>query len=173
MTIVEINPGYLPTHSRAALYCRQSPHQPKGAYCDRRRPQMACRASRIASFDFILMNTSFNWRANTSNLLSVKFLQLVRQHLKPGGVEFYNTTDSEEVQLTGATVFPYALRVANFLAVSDSPIVFDRAGLRSTLGSYRIDGQPVFDFSRSSDRAKLEQIASMSESTEFRPQSGT
>jgi hypothetical protein len=111
------------------------------------------------------MNTSFNWRANVSNLLSVDFLQMIRRHLKPGGVEYYNTTGSGEVQLTGATVYPYALRVANFIALSDTPIVFDQARLKSTLAAYRIDGRPVFDLSRPTDRAKLDQIASLAEST--------
>ncbi|MEI9968167.1 MAG: hypothetical protein WDM87_05900 [Terracidiphilus sp.] len=53
--------------------------------------------------------------------------------------------------------------------MSDSPIVFDSAGLRSTLEAYRIDGRQVFDLSRPADRAKLEQIASMSESKSSDP----
>lgn len=167
VTIVEINPGYLQLIRERPSIVSLLTNPKVHIVIDDGRRWLAAHPDR--KFDFILMNTSFNWRANTSNLLSVNFLQMIRQHLNPGGVEYYNTTGSGQVQLTGATVFPYALRVANFLAVSDSPIVFDRAGLRSTLGSYRIDGQPVFDFSRSSDRAKLEQIASMSESTSLDP----
>jgi hypothetical protein len=59
--------------------------------------------------------------------------------------------------------------VAGFIAVSDSPIVFDRDRLRSTLTAYRIDGQPVFDLSRPADRARLEQYASLAESKSSDP----
>jgi hypothetical protein len=96
-----------------------------------------------------------------SNLLSVEFLQLIRRHMKPGGVEYYNTTWSGEAILTGATVFPNALRIGNFLAVSDSPIAFDTERLRSVLSTYRIDGRAVFDLTKPEDRSALERIVSL------------
>ncbi len=167
VTIVEINPGYLQLiRNRPAIVSLLTNPKVHIVIDDGRRWLVA---HPDRKFDFILMNTSFNWRANASNLLSMNFLQMIRQHLNPGGVEYYNTTGSGQVQLTGATVFPYALRIANFLAVSDSPIVFDSAGIRSKLEAYRIDGRPVFDLSRPADRAKLEQIASMSESKSSDP----
>src|SRR5207253_1431532 len=92
-------------------------------------------------------NTSFNWREHSSNLLSAEFLRLARRHLNPGGVLYYNTTGSGEVLLTGATVFPHALRVANFLAVSDAPLTVDSDRLARTLRDYRIEGKPVLDAS--------------------------
>lgn len=167
VTIVEINPGYLPLIRRRPTVASLLENPKVHIVIDDGRRWLAAHPDR--KFDFILSNTTFNWRANASNLLSVDFLQMVRQHLKPGGVDYYNTTGSGEVQLTGATVYPYALRVANFIAVSDSPIVFDGARLRSTLTAYRIDGRPVFDLSRPADRAKLEQIATMAESTSSDP----
>ena len=113
------------------------------------------------------MNTTHHWRANISNLLSTDFLELARQHLKPGGVEYYNTTSSGEVQLTGATVFPYALRVSNFIAVSDSPIVFDRARWKTVLESYTIDGRRVFDLSNPADRSVIEEMVTIPEPPEI------
>jgi spermidine synthase len=163
VTIVEINPGYLPLIRTRPNVASLLDNPKVHIFIDDGRRWLAAHPDR--KFDFILMNTSFNWRANVSNLLSVDFLQMIRRHLKPGGVEYYNTTGSGEVQLTGATVYPYALRVANFIALSDTPIVFDKARLRSALAAYRIDGRPVFDLSRPADRAKLDQIASLSEST--------
>ena len=42
-----------------------------------------------ASFDFILMNTSFHWRSNSTNLLSVEFMETMKVHLNPGGVVYF------------------------------------------------------------------------------------
>jgi len=110
------------------------------------------------------MNTTHHWRANASNLLSVEFLQLVRKHLNPGGILYYNTTNSSRVQLTGATVFPFAVRVANFIALSDGPIHFDRTGWRRILESYKIDGRQVFDLSKRDNRDCIDRWVSMAES---------
>jgi len=159
VTIVEINPGYIPLIQQrpevASLLSNPKVH----IFIDDGRRWLVAHPDR--KFDFILMNTTFNWRANATNLLSVEFLQLVRRHLNPGGIEYYNTTQSHRAQLTGATVFPYALRIASFLAVSDSPIHFDRAHLRDVLAAYNIDGRPVFDLTKPRDRAKLEGIAAI------------
>jgi spermidine synthase len=167
VTIVEINPGYLSLIRKRPAIMSLLQNPKVHIVIDDGRRWLAAHPDR--KFDFILMNTSFNWRANTSNLLSVNFLEMIRRHLNPGGVEYYNTTGSGEAQLAGATVYPYALRVAGFIAVSDSPIVFDRDRLRSTLTAYRIDGQPVFDLSRPADRARLEQYASLAESKSSDP----
>jgi spermidine synthase len=160
-TIVEINPGYVPLIRERPGVASLLKNPKVHIVIDDGRRWLVAHPS--LKFDFILMNTSFNWRANVSNLLSVEFLQMIRRHLKAGGVEYYNTTWSGEAMLTGATVFPNALRVGNFLAVSDSPIEFDRNRLRTALTAYRIDDRPVFDLSRPSDRTTLEQLVSLPE----------
>lgn len=151
MTIVEINPGYLPLIGQVPAV-KSLEENPKVHIVidDGRRWLVAHPNDR---FDFILMNTTFHWRAHVSNLLSVEFLGLLRNHLAVGGVAYYNTTGSGRVQFTGAETFPYALRVGNFLAVSDRPIVFDRGRYRSVLVNMQIDGKPVFDPGLQSDRA--------------------
>ena len=146
LTIVEINPAYLrliPQYPQVAGLL----HNPKVEIVidDGRRWLVRHPSSR---YDVIVMNTMIHWREHSSNVLSVDFLQLARPHLLPGGVLYYNTTESGEVQLTGATVYPYALRVVNFLAVSDSPIQVDKDRWKRVLESYRIEGQPVFDLTR-------------------------
>ena len=85
-----------------------------------------------------------------------------------GGVLYYNTTDSGDVQLTGVTEFPYALRVVNFLAVSDSPILVDKDRWRNALFNYRIEGRPVFDFSRARDRERFEEILGLADTLDGR-----
>ena len=125
LTIVEINPGYLQLVSEVPLV-KSLLHNPKvEIVIDDGRRWLVQNANR--RFDLVVSNTSFHWRAQVSNLLSTEFLELIRSHLNPGGIHYYNTTFSEEVLATGATVFPYSLRLGSFLAVSDSPLSLDKA----------------------------------------------
>lgn len=152
-TIVEINPGYLPLIRKHADVASLLQNPKVHIVIDDGRRWLTSHPNR--KFDFILMNTSFNWRANMTNLLSTEFLEMIRAHLNPGGVAYYNTTSSERVLVTGSTVFPYALRIFNFLAVSDSPLTLDEDVWKAKLTSYRIDGRPVFDLSNPQDRYVL------------------
>ena len=141
LIIVEINPGYLSLIPRYAEV-RSLLSNPKvtvdiddGRRWLRRNPGL--------KFDAVVMNTTFHWRASTTNLLSTEFLQLVHQHLKLGGIFYYNTTESPEAQVTGASLFPYAVRVWNFMALSDSPIVVNKQRLLDVMREYAIDGHQV------------------------------
>jgi spermidine synthase len=161
ITIVEINPGYLPLiekHGDVESLLRN----PKVHIVidDGRRWLVSHPDLR---FDFILMNTSHHWRANASNLLSREFLGLIRSHLNPGGIEYYNTTTSKEAIATGFSVFPYGLRIAGFIAVSDSPFTLDKERWRQSLVTYSIDGHPAFDLSIPLHRKRLEEVLSIAE----------
>jgi spermidine synthase len=166
VTIIEINPGYLPLiekHKEVESLLRN----PKvHIVIDDGRRWLASHPGR--KFDFILMNTTFHWRANNSNLLSREFLSLIRTHLKPGGIEYYNTTWSEEVMSTGMSVFPYSLRVANFIALSDSPFTLDKQRWREALISYSIDGRPVFDLAIPLHQKRLEEVLKVADEAESR-----
>jgi hypothetical protein len=109
------------------------------------------------------MNTTFNWRANMSNLLSTEFMHLLRTHMKPGGIAYYNTTWSGEAMATGASAFPYALRFMGFLAVSDSPITLDKNRWRGALTSYRIDGTPILDLANPAQQVRLESVLKLAD----------
>jgi hypothetical protein len=78
--------------------------------------------------------------------------------MKPGGVTYYNTTSSGDVQYTGATVFPYALRFVNFLAVSDSPLTLDKERWSTALAGYQIDGRPVLNLADPAQRKRNEEV---------------
>jgi spermidine synthase len=162
--IVEINPGYLHLIESRPIVSSLLTNPKVHIEIDDGRRWLVAHPD--ARFDFILMNTTFNWRANTTNLLSVEFLQLARKHLSPGGILYYNTTGSQRVQFTGAMVFPHALRISNFMALSDSPLRFDRANWKRVLENYQIDGRRVFNLSDPDHRACIERWVSMPESQE-------
>ncbi len=159
LTIVEINPGYLDLIPRYPNVASVLANPKVQVVIDDGRRWLARNPGR--KFDLIVMNTTIHWRANVSNLLSMEFLALVRTHLKPGGVHYYNTTLSEEALLTGATVFPHSLRVMNFLAVSDSPIQVDRRRWEQELSRYRIAGKLMFDPGDPAQSSRLGEVLSL------------
>lgn len=159
LTIVEINPGYLRLIPQSPEVASLLQNPKVHIDIDDGRRWLVRNGGR--TFDAIIMNTSYNWRSNTSNILSTNFLQLIRQHLKPGGVEFYNTTESDEVLATGMKVFPFGMRLANFAVVSDSPLQLDARRWFNVLSHYSIDGKPVFDLSQESQRNRLGAVMSM------------
>jgi spermidine synthase len=143
LTIVEINPGYtrlVAGHPEVAGILRD----PKVEIVidDGRRWLHRHPAER---FDVIVMNTTWHWRAHITNLLSTEFMELARAHLAPGGLFYFNTTSSADVKKTAVTVFPYALRVYNFMAVSDAPLTFDKGRWERTLAAFSFDGRPAID----------------------------
>jgi hypothetical protein len=81
--------------------------------------------------------------------------------LNPGGVHFYNTTDSNEAMLTGVSVFPFGMRLANFMIVSDAPLQLDARRWFEVLVRYQIDGKPVFNMSQEQDRRRLREVMAM------------
>src|SRR4029077_12887852 len=85
-TIVEINPAYLqliPNYPDVASLLRNQ--KVRIAIDDGRR---WLQHNGGASFDVIVMNTTYHWRDHSTNLLSTDFLAIGRRHLNPGGVFF-------------------------------------------------------------------------------------
>ena len=146
LEIVEINPGYLGLIPKYSMV-RSVLTNPKVHIVidDGRRWLNAHPEER---YDAIVENMSYYWRDHSPELLSADFLEIIRRHLNPGGVFYYNSTTSDDVIATGLHVFPYGVRVINFLAVSDSPFHIDMDHWMSVLRSYRINDKPVFDPAR-------------------------
>ena len=150
-TIVEINPGYLELIERHAEVAGVL-HDPKVKIVidDGRRWLLSHPEE---TFDAIVMNTTWHWRAHVTNLLSREFFELVKRHLQAGGLFYFNTTWSIDACRTATAEFPQTYRVVNFVAGSDAPLHIDPAQWRGLLESYRIDGRPVLDLSTESGRA--------------------
>jgi spermidine synthase len=156
VTAVEINPGYFPL-MRKYPQVRSVLDNPKVSFAidDGRR---WLTRHREAQFDVIVSNTTWNWRAHATNLLSREFLELIRRHLKPGGVFFYNLTGSREGQLTGVTVFPYAMMIGSCLAVSDSAFQLDIERWKRVMAAYRLDGAPLVDLHNPAHRERFNEV---------------
>jgi spermidine synthase len=167
LTVVEINPGYL---KLIAKY-----DQVKSLLTNPRVEIVVDDGRRWLNrhpeerFDAMVMNTTWNWRAHSTNLLSVEFMELVRSRLAPGGILYFNTTSSDDVKKTAATVFPHALRIYNFMAVSDSPFSFDKERWRTTLTTMKIDGEPIVTIKDADDEQFLAETVAYADSVNEPP----
>jgi spermidine synthase len=159
MTIVEINPGYLQLIAKRPEVASLLSNPKVEIVIDDGRRWLVRNPNR--KFDLVVSNTTFHWRAHASNLLSVEFLELISTHLNPGGVHYYNTTNSAGAFATGLNVFKYGLRVGNFLAVSDSSFAIDANRYREELKAYAVDGRPLFDLSNPKHQQRFEEMVSL------------
>lgn len=96
-------------------------------------------------FDVIVMNTTWYWRSNATNLLSRNFLEMCKRHLKPGGIVYYNTTGAPDSTYTAAHVFKYVVTYSNLVAAGDSPFAMTEAQRRENLLRFTDDqGRPLW-----------------------------
>jgi spermidine synthase len=154
LTVIEINPGYLTLLPQYPDVAELLKHPKVQVEIDDGRRWLV--RNRDRKFDLIVANATFHWRSNATNLLSREFLELIRSRLREGGIYYYNTTGSDRVLKTGATVFPHALRIMAFLAVSDSPIPFDGSRLKEELFRYPRGAGVVLNGADPADRERAE-----------------
>ncbi len=155
LTIVEINPGYLDVLRK---------HREVRSLLANRRVEIVIDDGRRwlnrhpdRKFDLIVSNTSQHWRAHATHLLSQEFLALVRRHLEPNGVYYFNTTYSHAALKTAMTAFPRGVLVINFAAVGDS-VQFDRDRFRRVLSAYAIDGHRLFKAGSVAEARRFEEV---------------
>lgn len=142
--VVEINPGYVqaaqayPAQARALQDSRVRIIAGDGRRWLRMHPN--------ASYDLIIMNTTWHWRANNSLLLSEEFMQLLRQHMQPASVLAFNATGSGDVFFTASTVFAHTYRYDNFVYASQQDFrpLKSHAAARDTYAQLKVDGHPLF-----------------------------
>lgn len=101
-------------------------------------------------FDLILMNSTWYWRAYSTNLLSAEFLKQVQSHLTLDGIVMFNTTHSPHAFATAVHSIPYAYRYGHMVVGSATPVVFPNKELLKQRLSRLIwpeSGRHVFDSS--------------------------
>ena len=155
-TIVEINPGYLQIIRKYPVVASLLDNAKVEIVIDDGRRWLSRHPER--TFDAIIQNTTWYYRPNVTNLLSVEYLTLAAAHLRQGGIIMYNTTGSQRVQRTGCMTFPNGIREINMLVVSPTPIKLDQRRLRDSLAAHSINGRPVLETAEPKARHRLEEI---------------
>lgn len=119
MTIIEINPNYvqlIKSHPEIASLLRDPRVE---IVIDDGRKWL--KKNTTQQFDVVLMNTTWNWRAYVSNLLSQDFISMVKPHLTADGILFYNSTRSMNVYATAHQVFPHVYQYKFMVLASEQP----------------------------------------------------
>jgi len=169
LTVIEINPGHHELIPKYPDVAGLLAHPKVKIEIDDGRRWLIRNPE--AKFDAIIANASHHWRSNSTNLLSKEFLELARTHLRDGGYYYYNTTSSTRIARTGCAVYPHAIRIGGFLAVSDAPLVLDYEKLRAMLLEYPRGAGTVFDRGAPGDLDRLDRtIRQLQRMVHTRPQ---
>ena len=159
LTIVEINPGYRCLDCTAAGG-RIGVAQPEGHH-HHRRWQTLVKSSSRQRFDAIVSNTTWNFRANVTNLLSIEFLDLATAAPQPARnsvLQHHRFRSRAANRLPGISVRRALHQPYGRLGQRRSTGIF-RAGVgRWNLTSSMVKKQ--FDPQSADDRALLDSVTS-------------
>lgn len=122
--VIEINPGYLSIISRYPHLASLLKNPKINIFIDDGRRWL--NRNNNKQYDLIVMNTTFHWRANVTNLLSNQFMQLVKSHLTAGGIFAFNATGSDDAFATAHQTFSYAYRWSNFVYAAEHDFRFEK-----------------------------------------------
>lgn len=148
--VVEINPGYVemirsyPHLSPLLDDPRLNLHIDDGRRWLRRSHE---------KFDLIVMNTTFHWRANITNLLSTEMMELVRRALAPDGIFAFNTTNSFDAFYTASESFPHAYLFRNFVYAANHDFRQQLPNLNARLKQFQLDGRSLLPETPQNDEA--------------------
>jgi hypothetical protein len=143
---VEINPGYLELISRYPAQASALKDPRVRVHIDDGRRWLRTLPA-DARYDLVIMNTTYHWRAFSTNLLSVEFLRELAAHMEPGAILAYNATGSPDALHTAAQVFPHARLFDTFVFCSKRNVfeVPKPDSQAAVLRQLRMDGKPYYD----------------------------
>lgn len=151
--VVEINPGYLELVNRyddlrpLLSDPRLTIHFDDGRRWLQRNPK--------ETYDLVVMNTTFHWRAYTTLLLSRDFLDILKAHMNPGAVLAYNSTYSLDVYQTAAETFKHVWAYKNFVIAGDTLAIPTEEDGIQRIAALRLDGRPLVDPGRPQVAARI------------------
>ena len=153
--VIEINPGYMEiTRNYPELKSifedpRVHIHVTDGRHYLRATDE---------KYDLILMNTTWYWRAYSTNLLSENFEQIVKTKLNPGGLFAFNSTWNGDAFYTASKVFKYTFRYGNFIYASEEDLLPNIKLARERLLALSVNGHPVFDPNSPADQEAITKL---------------
>ncbi|CAA6808679.1 MAG: Unknown protein [uncultured Campylobacterales bacterium] len=147
--VIEINPGYIELIKNNKFSKLLNSPKIKFITDDGRR---WLKKNPDEKFDSIVMNTTFHYRSNTSNLLSYEFFELAQSRLNKKGFLFFNATGSDEAFKTVNLVFKNTFKYMNCIIATDTNIAFDYQKAFLDIARIRgMDKQPIFDIKKKKD----------------------
>jgi len=162
LTVVEINPGYIDLIRRYPEHATILNDPKIKIFIDDGRRWLSRHPD--SKFDVIVWNASFNWRNFATNTLSEEFLRLCKNHLRQGGVIYYNTTGSKDIPFTASHVFKFLTQYDSFLAASDRPFAMTPDEKYKNLLKFQNSGKPVFDRDNDALGKVLEELVAFDQS---------
>jgi spermidine synthase len=105
-------------------------------------------------YDLIVMNTTFHWRAYVTYLLSLEFMQLLKNHMNQEAVLAFNTTGLLDCFTTAHQVFKDVYQLSNFAVVGDAINIPDTELSLARLSALNLDGQLLFHADQQTDKDK-------------------
>lgn len=88
-------------------------------------------------YDLVLANTTWHWRAYSTNILSREFQTLVKSVMNKDSIYYYNSTVSSDAYKTSSVVFPYVYKQNFMVLASNSPVVEDAQAMKKRLCALR------------------------------------
>ncbi|RMA59566.1 spermine/spermidine synthase [Acidovorax sp. 100] len=142
--VVEINDGYLRAIKPYPIQANALQDPRVRIIVDDARRWL--RLHQEESYDVIIMNTTWHWRANAGFLLSQEFFQLVKKHMASGAVMAFNATGSPDAFFTATHVFNHAYRYDNFIYAADFDFRYrkDNDDAKKIYSSIKIEDKKLF-----------------------------
>lgn len=115
--VVEINPGYINLIKNDKNIVSILNDNRINIHIDDARKWLKKNSSK--KYDLIVMNSTYHWRSNTSNLLSEEFISIIKKNLNIKGIFAYNATGSIDSFYTTSENFNFSYRYSSLIYASD------------------------------------------------------